>query len=276
MTKYDLHCHSTASDGTFSPAELVQYASNKGIDVLALTDHDTTAGLTEAQEEANKQGITLINGVEISIAWQKMTIHIVALNFDLENKVLQDGLARIRQCRQDRALKMAEKLAKEGIEGAYEAVCKMAQGGLITRPHFARFLIQGGHAKDMDQAFKRFITPGKPGYVMGEWAQLEEILKWVKAAGGQAIIAHPARYKMTRTKLLKLIAEFKQFGGVGMEVVSGSHSRDDVFVMANLAKKCQLLASSGSDFHGPKQSYIDMGSTMELPPECHPVWQDWK
>ena len=275
MQIHDLHCHSTASDGTLSPTKLVQYAATKGIKILALTDHDTTAGIEEARIEAKKQNIQLINGAEISIVWQKTTVHIVALGFDSQNKMLLNGLDKIRTFRQQRAQRMSDKLAKEGIKGAYNAVLEMSKGGLITRPHFARFLIKGGYAKDMNHAFKNFITLGKPGYVQGEWATLEEVLEWIKDAKGQAIIAHPARYKMTRTKLIKLINDFKQQGGVGMEVVSGSHSKDDVFNMAALANKYQLLASVGSDFHGPEHQYIDMGRCVDFPPECKAIWSNW-
>ncbi len=275
LKNYDLHSHSTASDGTLTPTELVEYAASKGVEVLALTDHDTTDGIIEAQAAANKVGIRLITGVEISVSWQNLTIHLVGLGYNINNSDLQNGLKTLRDFRQYRAKEIARRLEKHGIIGAYEGAKNHSKGNLIARPHFAQFLIEKGHAKDFSQAFKKFLTPNKPGYVSGEWATLEHAVKWIKEANGQIIIAHPARYNMTRTKLRRLIDQFKAVGGDGIEVVSGSHSKEDVFKIKQHALDFQLLASAGSDYHGPEHRYIDMGKLSPLPESCTPIWKDW-
>jgi len=268
----DLHSHTTASDGTLTPRDLVRRAHAAGIRTLAVTDHDTTEGVAEAQREAARIGLTLVPGVEISVTWNGLTVHIVGLNVDPAAPGLQRGLARLRAFRDWRAGEIASRLGKAGIERAFEGAKALSNGRLISRTHFARFLVQRGVAKDSREVFKHFLVNGKPGHVAGDWAGLEEAVDWIRSAGGQAVIAHPARYKLTRTKLLRLIGEFVDAGGEALEVASGSHSREDLLVMARVARECGLLASAGSDYHGPESTYVELGRLPNLPETCRPIW----
>jgi hypothetical protein len=272
---YDLHAHTFYSDGALAPAELVARAAANGVQVLALTDHDVTDGVPEAQAAAQQAGITLVPGVEISVTWGGQTVHIVGLQSDITHPGLQAGLARLREFRAWRAEEIGRRLAKAGIPGAIEGARARAQRGLVSRTHFAQFLVAAGHAADVRSVFKKFLVHGKPGYVPGEWASLDEAIGWIRAAGGQAVLAHPARYKITATRLKKLLGEFRAAGGAAIEVVSGSHSRDDMFRFAQFAHSFGLLASSGSDFHGPQNYYMDLGPLPPLPDGCIPVWQTW-
>lgn len=272
---YDLHSHSTASDGTLSPAELVARAHARGVHVLALTDHDSTEGLAEAAATAGDVGLDLVPGVEISVSWNSQTVHIIGLHVDPANQALQAGLAGLRGFRDWRAQEIARRLEKHGIADTYEGAKAYAKGSIVSRTHFARLLVERGEARDLQQVFKRFLVHGKPGFVSGEWAKLEDAVNWITGAGGQAVIAHPARYRLTATRLRMLFTEFKGMGGAGIEVVSGSHSRDDYFTLANYAKQFGLLASSGSDYHGPEHPWIELGRLPELPKLCTPIWTDW-
>ena len=271
--QYDLHSHSTASDGSLSPSALVRLAKLRGIDVLALTDHDNIDGIREARLEAEQVGLQLIAGAEISVSWGNTTIHIVGLNLDIDNPVLLRGLQRLCEFRQWRSEEIARRLAKKRIEGALDGARAFAKGNIIGRVHFARFLIEQGHAKDMRQVFRRYLVQGKPGYVPGDWATLEEALDWIHAAGGQAAIAHPARYRLSATRLRQLLGEFQELRGSALEVVSGSHSRDEIQRMAQLCSRSGLLASAGSDYHGPENPYMDMGKLPVMPVNCVPVWE---
>ncbi|VAW95341.1 FIG00031715: Predicted metal-dependent phosphoesterases (PHP family) [hydrothermal vent metagenome] len=273
---YDLHSHSSASDGCFSPTELVQYAQQHGVDVLALTDHDITSGISEAKHAAENLGLKVIAGVEISVIWRKQTLHILGLNIDSGNVALLVGLEKIRQARLWRAQEMGRRLDKAGLPNMYEAAKAIANGENVTRTHFARILIAQGHAKDMKQVFKRFIVPGKPGYVAGDWAEMAQALEWIKNAGGTSVIAHPARYKLSATKMRMMIDEFMQAGGEGIEVISGSHSKDESQRIAALARQYNLLASRGSDFHDPAIPYINMQTLPPLPSDLTPVWDAWQ
>lgn len=272
---YDLHAHSTASDGTLAPAELMARAAAAGVRVMALTDHDTLAGLDEAAQAAADHRIGFVPGVEISVTWSNQTVHIVGLGVDRENVALRTGLDRLLEYRQWRAQEIGRRLAKAGIAGAYEGAKAFSNGTLVGRTHFARFLVQHGHADTVGQVFKKFLVSGKPGHVSGEWASLEEAVSWITGAGGQAVIAHPARYKMTRSKLRRLIASFMDVGGAAIEVVSGSHSKDEYFTMARHAGDFGLMASAGSDYHGPENPWIELGRLPDLPPGCRPVWHNW-
>lgn len=272
---YDLHNHSTASDGTLSPADLVRLAAGAGVRVLALTDHDSTEGVAEAERTAAERGIDLIPGVEISVTWNKQTIHMVALNVDIHNDQLQQGLSGLRAFRDQRALEIGVRLEKAGIPDSFEGARALSNGRLISRTHFARYLVQVGAAKDERKVFKHFLVNGKPGHVPGQWATLEDTVNWIHAAGGQAVIAHPARYRMTRSKLRRLLADFAALGGDALEVVSGSHSKDDAFVMAKHAREFGLLASAGSDFHSPETPWVAHGRLPLLPDGCRPIWHDW-
>ena len=272
---YDLHSHSTASDGTLQPAELVRAADAAGVAVLALTDHDTTAGVAEAHQAAAGLNIELLAGVEVSVTWSNQTVHIVGLGVDPENQTLQTGLHSLRDFRDWRAQEIGRRLEKSGIDNAYRDALKHSNGILVSRTHFARMLVERGIVEDERKVFKRYLVKGKPGYVAGDWASLEAALGWIHAAGGEAVIAHPARYKMTRTKLRRLFAEFKELGGEAVEVISGSHSRDDAVSMAKHAADFDLLASAGSDFHNPDTPWIALGRLPMLPGSCSPIWDHW-
>jgi predicted metal-dependent phosphoesterase TrpH len=272
---FDLHSHSRLSDGTLSPDELVRRARAQGVDVLALTDHDVTDGLAEAAHTAAEVDLQLIPGVEISVTWSGLTFHIVGLNIDPQHAGLQAGLAKLRAFRSERGEEIARRLEKHGIAGALAGAQAFASGPILSRTHFARFLVEAGHAKDMRKVFKKFLTHNRPGYVSGDWATLEEAVSWIRDAGGQAVIAHPARYRVSATRLRQFIEAFKDCGGEGIEVVSGSHSAGDVAGMAQYARRYELLASCGSDYHGPEQSWQELGRPMPLPAGCVPVWKDW-
>jgi len=271
--RYDLHSHSIASDGTLSPRDLVTAAHAAGVDVLALTDHDTLDGLAEARQAAQVLAMRLVPGVEISVSWQAQTIHILGLGVDAECTALRDGLASLCEFRHWRAREIGRRLARAGIGGSYEGARKLAKGNIVGRTHFAQYLVAAGHARSVREVFKRFLVNNKPGYVHGEWASLARVLDWIGQAGGVAAIAHPARYRMTGTRLRKLVTEFSAAGGVAMEVVSGSHSRDNVRDMAALCRREGLLASCGSDYHGPENPWIKLGQLPAIPAGLAPVWE---
>ena len=275
MTCYDLHSHSTVSDGSLSPEHLVARAIDQGVDVLALTDHDGTEGITAAQAAAQGTKLSLVTGVEISVTWGSSTIHILGLKVDHKNEALQKGLKKIRDYRKERAVKIAERLEKSGISGAYEGASQYASPVMLGRVHFAKFLVDKGHAKNINDVFKRYLVRNKPGYVSGEWATLAQAVNWINGAGGQAVIAHPARYKMTATKLRRLITEFKELGGVGLEVVSGRQHPEEIKTLAKLANDFNLLASCGSDFHSPDNTWVELGRLPELPSSVNPIWKKW-
>ena len=275
MTCYDLHSHSTASDGSLSPEHLIARAIEQGVDVLALTDHDGTEGIMAARTAAEGTTLSLVTGVEISVTWGRSTVHILGLNVDTQNEVLQKGLAEIRDYRRERAVKIAERLEKSGIMGAYEGASQYASPVMLGRVHFAKFLVDKGHAKSINDVFKRYLVRNKPGYVSGEWATLAQAVTWINEAGGQAVIAHPARYKMTATKLGRLVTEFKDLGGVGIEVVSGRQHPEEIKTLAKLTNDFELLASRGSDFHSPDNTWVELGRIPPLPTSVNPVWQAW-
>ncbi|MBK5967754.1 MULTISPECIES: PHP domain-containing protein [Thiorhodovibrio] len=271
----DLHTHSTASDGTLTPTQLVRRAADAGVTVLALTDHDTLAGIDEARRAAAECALHLVAGVEISVTWHSQTVHILGLDVATEDPTLNAGLNNLRDFRRWRAEEIGRRLDKVGYAGAFEGAKALSNGRLIGRMHFARFLTARGAAENVRGVFKRFLVKGKPGHVSGQWAELADAVSWIGAAGGQAVIAHPARYGLTRSKMLRLIGEFKEAGGTGIEVVSGSHSRDEYFVFARHAREQNLLASAGSDFHDPAYPWIELGRLPALPEGCTPIWHDW-
>ena len=282
MLDHDLHCHSTVSDGLLSPSDLVARAAERGVKVLALTDHDDVAGLDAARAAALQHGMQLINGVEISVSWRSHTLHIVGLNIDPAYPPLAEGLRSIRDGRGARAQLMADSLARSGIGGALEGAYHYAGNpSLIGRTHFARFLVESGHCKDVGSVFKNYLVKGKPGYVPHEWASLPDAVGWITGSGGIAVLAHPGRYMvgrkpMGRPTMRELLEEFVQLGGRGVEVVSGSHTPEQYAEFARYAKEFDLLASCGSDFHGPGESYRDLGRLPDLPLDCRPVWQAWE
>jgi predicted metal-dependent phosphoesterase TrpH len=272
----DLHCHSTVSDGLLTPAELVRRAQANAVDLLALTDHDEIGGLAEAAAEAAAIGLRFCNGVEISVSWgDDQTVHIVGLGFDAAHAPLVDGLAAVRSGRDSRARRMAAELDKVGIHGAYEGALKHAGNpALISRAHFARYIVELGHAKEVKSVFDWWLAKGKPGYVGHPWATMEDALGWIRGAGGIAVVAHPGRYRLTKAELLDMLAAFKELGGRGIEVISGSHGEDEMREYASVARKFGFLASRASDFHGPGESWIDLGRLPDLPPDLTPVWSE--
>ncbi|MDP2785151.1 MAG: 3',5'-nucleoside bisphosphate phosphatase [Sulfurimicrobium sp.] len=276
MPKIDLHSHSTVSDGTYTPTELVRYAAAQGVEVMALTDHDDLGGLEEARVAAGEQGIRLVNGVEISVSWNGRTIHIVGLRVDPGHAELQSGLENIRAGRLTRAAAIAAELDKVGISGSLEGARAYAHERIISRTHFARFLVAGGHAKDVKTVFKKFLVKGKPGHVSHRWADMAEAIGWIKSSGGIAVLAHPGRYDIGKMTLHALFAAFKEAGGEAVEVVSGSHTPDQYRLFAEFAKQYGLLSSVGSDYHGPTHNYFDMGRLPPLPAGCVPVWEGFE
>ena len=272
----DLHSHSTYSDGLLPPSRVVERAAQRGVRLLALTDHDETGGLAEACERARSVGVRLIKGVEISVSWEGQTLHIVGLQIDPGSAELAAGLGKLRQGRRARAESMSAELAKAGIEGSLAgARSYVTNPELVGRTHFARFLVERGHARDVQSVFKKYLAAGKPGYVPHQWADLGEAVGWIRASGGLAVVAHPGRYELEHVQREKLFAEFKERGGAGLEVVTGSHTADQFGVYARYATRFGLLASAGSDFHGPGESRRDLGDLPELPSGCTAIWQEW-
>jgi predicted metal-dependent phosphoesterase TrpH len=271
--QHDLHSHSLASDGTLSASALVDRARRAGVDVLALTDHDTTDGIEEARQAAQVAGLRLVAGVEISVTWQALTIHVLGLHVDPACAQLQEGLLGLRGFRNWRAREIGRRLAKAGIVDTYEEACSLVQGRIISRTHFAQVLVQRGQAASVRDVFKRYLVPNKPGHVSGRWAALEDAVAWIRAAGGLPVLAHPARYPLTASKFRRLLDEFKECGGLAIEVVSGSHSRDDTLCMAAHCRSHGLYASRGSDYHGPEKPWVELGRLPELPQGCRPLWE---
>jgi len=283
MLDYDLHCHSTVSDGLLSPTGLVAHAAERGVKVLALTDHDDMDGLDEARAAAAQHGMQFINGVEISVTWRNnVTVHLVGLNIDPAYPPLAAGVASVRQGRVERARKMADSLAAAGIGGVLEGAYQYAGNPeMIGRTHFARYMVESGHAKDVSSVFKHYLVKGKPGFVPHEWAALTDAVGWIVGSGGIAVLAHPGRYTVGRKVMGKptmreLLQEFIGLGGRGIEVVSGSHTPQQVAEAARYAVEFGLLASCGSDYHGPGESYRDMGQLPDFPLGCRPVWEAWE
>lgn len=273
---YDLHCHSSISDGVLAPADLVQRAAEKGVDVLALTDHDDVGGLAEAAQAAEAAGIGFVPGVEISVTWSGVTLHVVGLNVDAGNPQLQAGLASIQQGRHKRAERIGHELARKGIAGAFEGAMRHAANPrMVGRTHFARFLVEEGVCKDVRSVFRKYLVRGKPGYVAHEWTALENAVAWIRAAGGQAVLAHPGRYDLKGKATRRLLAEFRELGGEGVEVVTGSHTPDQHALFAELAAHYGLLASRGSDFHAPGEYGRELGGGPDLPVKCTPIWHNW-
>ncbi|TSE36022.1 3',5'-nucleoside bisphosphate phosphatase [Tepidimonas charontis] len=271
----DLHCHSTISDGTLEPEALAARAHANGVELWALTDHDELGGQQRAMQAARALGLPYLTGVEISVTFAGLTVHIVGLGVDPEDAQLRDGLARTRGGRERRAREMAEQLAAVGIRGAFEGALKyVGNPELISRTHFARYLVEAGVCHDTHEVFRRFLTEGKPGYVEHRWATLGDAVRWIRTAGGVAVIAHPARYAHPNpTQEYALFAEFKAHGGQAVEVVTGSHSEAEALRYADLALEFGLAASRGSDFHSPDESHTDLGALPLLQGRLTPVWE---
>lgn len=271
--KADLHCHSYYSDGTLSPKDVVNLAQTNGVELLALTDHDSVQGLSEAREQSNLHGIRLIDGVEISVSWNKNTIHIVGLNIDADNKQITKLLAKNAKLRQQRVEQMIEKLFKLDIDVQPYLDSVIPENGLITRTHLGRALVAMGEVNKMDKAFKKYLGKGKPAYVEGDWVSLQEAISAIKAAGGVAIIAHPMRYRLGATRLEMLVKDFADAGGEALEVVTATQDINQQKRCEQLVKRYGLTASIGSDFHSLDQPWAKIGRCPDLPSSVTPVWQ---
>ena len=270
----DLHCHSVVSDGTLTPEQLAERAKTNGVELWALTDHDEIGGQHRALAAARANGLRYLTGTEISVTFANETVHIVGLGFDPDDAEMQQGLRNTRGGRGQRAMEMAEGLAKVGIHGAYEGALKfVGNPELISRTHFARFLVESGVCKETPEVFRKYLTEGKPGYVPHRWANLKDAIQWITRAKGVAVIAHPARYKFSPNEEYALFTEFKAHGGQGVEVVTGSHTPQEYVKYAETAKEFGLAASRGSDFHSPDESHTDLGTLPWLPGGLTPVWE---
>src|SRR5664279_5039122 len=270
----DLHCHSVVSDGTLEPEALAERAKANGVELWALTDHDEIGGQQRARAAARAIGLPYLTGTEISVTFAGVTVHIIGLGFDATDERLRRGLAATRGGREARAREMSDELAKVGIAGAYEgALPFVGNPDLISRTHFARYLVESGVCEDTQEVFRRFMVKGRPGFVPHRWATLRDAVTWISDAGGIAVVAHPARYKFTPTEEYALFTEFKALGGRGVEVVTGAHSAADALRYADTAREFGLLASRGSDFHSPGESRIDLGTLPPLPAGLSPVWE---
>ena len=270
----DLHSHSTVSDGVLTPREVVERAASHGVELYSLTDHDEVAGLAEADATARGLRLPFVHGVEVSVTWASTTVHVVGLGIDPDHRPLQQALSQVRSGRTDRARQMAEGLAAAGIEDAYDGALRFVRNPeLISRTHFARHLVETGVCRDVRDVFRRYLVPGKPGYVPHEWAHLDEAVQWIGAAGGVAVLAHPGRYKVGELKLHELVREFKETGGTALEVVTSNHTPDQTRRFARMAGEMELEASRGSDFHGPGEAEnVELGAVAPLPPGLIPVW----
>lgn len=270
----DLHCHSVVSDGTLTPEALAARASANGVELWALTDHDELGGQHRALAAAKAHGMQYLTGTEISVTFIGQTVHIVGLGFDADNPQLLEGLQQTRGGRGQRAMEMADGLAKVGIKDAYAGALKfVGNPELISRTHFARFLVESGVCKETNEVFRKFLTEGKPGFVPHRWASLKDAVSWITQAGGMAVIAHPARYKFSTNQEFALFTEFKGHGGQGVEVVTGSHTAAEYLTYAALAREFGLAASRGSDFHSPDESHTELGTLPYLPGNLTPVWE---
>ena len=270
----DLHAHSTVSDGTLAPVDLVRRAARQGVELFALTDHDEVGGLAEAAACAEEIGLAFVPGVEISVTWADRTVHVVGLGIDAGNNALRDGLAGVRSGRTERAREMARELGRVGIGDAFEGALKyVGNPELISRTHFARFLVERGVCRGSHEVFARYLVEGRPGYVPHRWAQLAQAVRWIVDAGGVAVIAHPGRYRLSETELWALASEFRALGGAALEVVTSNHGAADTQRFADLALEFGFAASRGSDFHGPGESHAELGRVGALPHRLTPVWE---
>ena len=276
MENFDLHNHSTASDGLLSPKQLIELATRTGTDAIALTDHDNTDGLEEARAAARETGIGFIPGVEISASWGDTTLHVVGLHVDPESPVLKQGLDSIRQGRIGRARRIGEALGKLGFPGTFEAALALAQNErLLSRTHFARHLVERGAVKDIQAAFDKYLAKGKPAYVSHRWAGFEDAVKWILAAGGTAVLAHPGRYDLKPMMRDEVLKEFRAYGGTAIEVVTGSHRPEQYAHWQRVALEQGFLASRGADYHGPGESPCEPGRLPPLHASLEPVWSTW-
>ncbi|KPQ30247.1 MAG: putative metal-dependent phosphoesterases (PHP family) [Marinobacter excellens HL-55] len=272
----DLHCHTTASDGALDPEQLVARAAERGVSHLAITDHDTIDGLARARAASAVLGLELINGVELSCVWRSHTIHVVGLDFDHANGDFLEALARQNDNRWQRARLIADKLHKLKVDNLLERATAMAGGDVPGRPHFAQVLVEAEVVPKVAHAFKRLLGAGKPGDVKACWPELDEVVQWINAAGGIAVLAHPRKYRMTATRLRDLTADFRRAGGRAIEVSVSGQSSGDLGFVAELARREQLLASQGSDFHFPGAPWCELGKIVKMPEGLEPVWHHFR
>jgi predicted metal-dependent phosphoesterase TrpH len=276
LDNYDLHNHSTSSDGLLSPTELIELAARTGVDAIALTDHDTTDGLEEAARAAKLAGIAFIPGVEISVSWGDTTLHVVGLQIDPAAKSIAEGLEGIRVGRHARAERIGEAMEKLGHAGTFEGAYALADNkAMLGRTHFARHLVNTQVVKDIQGAFDKYLAKGKPAYVSHRWASLEDALRWIRESGGVSVLAHPGRYKLKPMMRDEMLADFKRLGGDGIEVVTGSHRPEDYATWQRLALEHGFLASRGADYHGPGESPAEPGTLPQLHASLTPVWSRW-
>jgi len=272
--RVDLHSHSNCSDGKLTPDELIQRAVSLSIDILSITDHDTTEAY-KIVTQLDTSKLTLVPGIEFSTRWNKIGIHILGLNIKLNNGSLREGITFQQLARLKRAEHIAEKLSKLGIEDPLPSVQKLAGNKLVGRLHFARHLVNVGFVRNTNQAFKKYLGAGKPGDIKQYWASMSQIIDWIRDADGTAVLAHPNKYKLTNTKLIKLIDEFLQLGGQGLEVISGKQTPDLTGKLVKICQQKNLLASCGSDFHEPGHTWAELGQFQPLPKACTPIWDSW-
>jgi predicted metal-dependent phosphoesterase TrpH len=268
---FDLHCHSNCSDGELSVDRLLALAAEKKVDVLSITDHDTLSAYEQAAM-AGSPAIKIIPGIELSTQWQKIGIHILGLNVQLHNGAMQEAVSVQRRARQERAENIAGKLEKAGLKNALEGAKKYAGNAEISRPHFAQYMVETGFSKNIEQAFKKHLGAGKPGDIKQLWATMEQVISWIKGSGGVPVLAHPSKYSLTRSKLIRLLDDFQAAGGSGIEVLSGHQGKDITEMLRDLALQKNLLASVGSDFHSTSTPWCRLGMHPALPKACTPVW----
>ena len=268
----DFHSHTTASDGALSPMDLLLRAKEQGVELMAITDHDTVAGYRSVRDQWRDPSMQLIAGIELSCLWSRRLIHVVGLNIDIDHPGLQAGLAVQQQARLDRAVLIGEKLARQGFAGGYRFAAELAGDSQIGRPHFAKFLVERGHVSSESEAFKRYLGAGKIGDVKSSWPEMATVIQWITESGGVAVLAHPLHYKMTATKLRSLVDDFKTQGGGAIEIISGKQTKDRTQYLAQLAEQFELMASIGSDFHRPGMPWNELGRAGMLPKNCEPLW----
>lgn len=274
-SKIDLHCHSSCSDGFLSPEDLLLRAANKGVECLALTDHDTIAGQLRAIEAAKQHNIRMVTGIELSCVWSNYTIHVLGLNFSLDNQVMADVEVRQTNARMERAQIIAEKLEKKGFPNIYTEACLKSATGIPGRPHFAEVLVEKELVSSMGEVFKKYLGSGKPGDVKGLWPDLETVTEWIRAAKGTAVIAHPRKYDMTLTKLRNMLGLFQECGGEGIEVVTSGQKQGEIGMLSDVCQRMNLKGSVGSDFHSPNFAWAELGRVPNLPDSVEPVWSEW-
>ena len=272
--KVDLHCHTNLSDGELTPAALIDRAVENGVDMLSITDHDTIAAY-QRLDDSKQHGLKLIPGIEFSTQWNGIGVHILGYNFDLNAKAMTEGIAAQAAARTERSEIICKKLIKLGLNVDLTRVQEIADNGNLGRPHFAKHLIEIGAVQDFRQAFDLYLGDGKPGDVKQFWAPLAQIVEWITASGGVAVIAHPRKYKMTRSKLIRFVDDFKAVGGIGIEVVSGLQTDEETSLIARICNEKELLASCGSDFHLPNIVWRELGNTTPMPDSCKTIWQSW-